>query len=116
VHRIRLEDDVASGIAVLVAEGELDAYTEPLLRRALERAELDGDRNLVLDLSAVSFLDSTALRVIVRAVRMVDERGCEARVVLPATTARRIFEITTLDRVLPVAGSRADAVEDLESL
>jgi anti-anti-sigma factor len=113
VHRVHLEDDADATAVVLVAEGELDAYTEPMLRRALEQVELDGDRHLVLDLSAVSFLDSTALGVLVKAVREVGERGGRARVVLPATTARRIFEITTLDRVLPVADTRADALEEL---
>jgi anti-sigma B factor antagonist len=113
VHRIHLEDDIHPTAAVLVAEGELDAYTEPMLRSALEQVGLD--RHLVLDLSAVSFLDSTALGALVKAVRAVDERGGQARVVLPATTARRIFEITTLDRVLPVAASRADALGELAS-
>ena len=36
-----------------------------------------------------------------------------ARVVLPESSARRIFEITTLDRVLPIAPSRRDALRDL---
>ena len=62
------------------------------------------------DLSAVSFMDSTALGLLVRGLREIGERGGRARVVLPRTTARRIFEITTLDRVLPVAESHADAV------
>jgi hypothetical protein len=50
---------------------------------------------------------------LVRAVRDVGGRGGTIRVVLPAGTARRIFEITTLDRVLPVAPTRADALRDL---
>jgi hypothetical protein len=51
--------------------------------------------------------------VVVRSVREIEERGDDSRVVLPRGTARRIFEITTLDRVLPVAESRAKAVEAL---
>jgi anti-anti-sigma factor len=113
VHRVRLEPVDIPTVALLVAEGELDAYTEPLLQSCLERVEVDGRRHLALDLSGVSFLDSTALGVLVRAVREVRERGGEALVVLPGTTARRIFEITTLDRSLPVADSRAEALEQL---
>jgi len=70
---------------------------------------------IVVDLTNVSFMDSTALGVLVRAVRDVDTRGGAVRVVLPRGTARRIFELTTLDRLLPVAESRSDAVMALQA-
>jgi anti-sigma B factor antagonist len=93
------------------AEGELDAFAAPEIRAAVD--ELAGTTRVVADLSAVSFLDSTALGLLVRAVRELGERGADVRIVLPKGTARRIFEITTLDRVLPIAASREDAVEEL---
>jgi hypothetical protein len=49
----------------------------------------------------------------VRAVREIDDTGGAIRVILPAGTARRIFELTTLDRVLPVSGSRTQALSEL---
>ena len=112
MHRIRTEQERA--VVVLVAEGEFDAYTAPELHEALEEAR-PGDSPLVVELSRVSFMDSTALGLLVRAVKDVRERGGDIRVVLPSTTARRIFEITTLDRVLPVAVSRSAAVAELSA-
>jgi anti-sigma B factor antagonist len=111
MHRITVERKGKT--TVVAAEGELDAYVEPDLKAAF--AELRDGLQLVADLHAVSFLDSTALGLIVRAVRDVRERGGDVRVVLPRGVARRIFEITTLDRVLPVAASRADALAELDS-
>ena len=70
---------------------------------------------MVADLTLVSFIDSTALGVIVRGVRALDEEGARVQVVLPAGSARRIFEITALDRVLPVAASRQDALAALDA-
>lgn len=97
------------GQALVVAvSGELDAYVAPELTAALDRAS--GDGRLVADLKAVSFMDSTALGVLVRAVKDRDRRGAQTRVVLPLGTARRIFEITTLDRVLPVSSSLEEAL------
>ena len=58
-------------------------------------------------------MDSTALGVLVRACKDAASRGLEARVVLPEGAARRIFEITTLDRVLPVADSTPAALREL---
>ena len=100
-----------AGVATIVARGELDAYEAPELSAAF--SELAQDRGVVVDLGAVSFMDSTALGVVVRSVREIAESGGDSRVVLPRGTARRIFEITTLDRVLPVAASRAEALAAL---
>ncbi len=96
---------------LLRAEGELDAFAAADITSAF--LETGAASAVVADLSAVSFLDSTALGLIVRGVREIGERGGRAMVVLPRTTARRIFEITTLDRVLPLADSHAAAVSAL---
>ncbi|HJU48950.1 MAG TPA: STAS domain-containing protein [Gaiellaceae bacterium] len=98
------------GIALSLS-GELDAYQAPALREAF--AELvEGHEGfvLVLDLSAVSFLDSTALGTMVGAVRRLRETGGELRLVLPAGPARRIFELTSLDQVLEIRPSRGEAM------
>jgi anti-sigma B factor antagonist len=100
------------GATLVAASGELDAFVAEELERTL--AEAAREARIVVDLTHVAFLDSTALGLLVRTVRDVDSRGGAIRVVLPAGTARRIFEITTLDRVLPVAGSRSDAVAELD--
>lgn len=109
VHRIRVDRD--SRATIVSAQGELDAYTAPELIAAFD--DTVGDRRLVADLGAVSFMDSTALGLVVRCVREHGERGGIARVVLPRGPARRIFEITTLEHVLPVSPSRAEALAEL---
>jgi anti-sigma B factor antagonist len=113
VHRIHIDRE--SDAVVMTLEGELDAYSAPALTESLASSDLDELGRLVADLGRVSFMDSTALGVLVRAVREVVEQGGHARVVLPDTMARRIFEITTLDRVLPVAPSRAEALRQLRT-
>jgi anti-sigma B factor antagonist len=110
MHRIRV-DTTPDGAAIVIAEGELDAYAAPELTACLAS---QGDvRDVVVDLSSVSFLDSTALGIVVRTVREIGERGDDVRLVLPGTAARRIFEITMLDQVLPLAATREDALAEL---
>ncbi|HET9287506.1 MAG TPA: STAS domain-containing protein [Gaiella sp.] len=110
-----LELDSGAGMAVLTLRGELDAHDAPrlkdLLSGALERLGGTDDPCLVLDLTGVAFLDSTALGTMVGALRRVREAGGEMRVVLPETPARRIFEITGLEDVLAVYASREAALE-----
>jgi anti-sigma B factor antagonist len=99
------------GTAVVLASGELDAYAAPDLVAAF--TALTDSPSVVADLSRVSFLDSTALGEIVRAARARKELGAELRIVLPAGPARRIFEMTQLDRVLPIAETRSAAIGEL---
>jgi anti-sigma B factor antagonist len=106
MYRLDTKRDVRG--AVVCADGELDAFAAPELADALVR--LFDDENVVFDLTAVTFMDSTALGLVARAVRELRELGTRVRVVLPESTARRIFEITTLDRVLPVSESVSEAL------
>jgi anti-sigma B factor antagonist len=108
VHRIDVTEGTHS--VVVAAAGEVDAYVAPELGEALDRA---GDGALIADLTAVSFLDSTALGLLVRTIRERGESGGKTRVVLPEGTARRIFEITTLDSALPVSPSLTEALAEL---
>ncbi len=109
MHRVTV--DRSAPVAIVVARGELDAYSAPDLEAAF--ADVAEESRVVIDLDPVSFLDSTALGAVVRAVRDIDERGGRALVVLPGGPARRIFEITALDSALPVAETRAQALRSL---
>ena len=110
-----LEIDERARAAVVTLRGELDAHDAPRLRAdlvaAVERAsELAESPRVVLDLTSVGFLDSRVLGTIVGALRRVREAEGELLVVLPETPARRIFEITGLDRVLTLSPSRDEAL------
>lgn len=109
MHSVRVYTE--RGVAVVSAEGELDAYAAPELTEGFE--EVAGTQVVVLDLTGVSFMDSTALGLVVRVVRELGERKAAVRVVLPRTSAKRIFELTMLDQVLPVAASLEDALAEL---
>ena len=100
---------------MLTLSGELDAYDAPTLRTAFAEAATSAATDggtVVLDLTGVTFLDSTVLGTIVGLLRRVREHDGELRVVLPETEARRIFELTALERSLDVYPSRSSAVGD----
>jgi anti-sigma B factor antagonist len=111
VHGISVENEL---LGTVTATGEVDAFAAPDLAEAFD--ELAECACVLVDFGSVSFLDSTVLGLVVRAVREIRERGAEARVVLPASSARRIFEITTLDRVLPIVETREQGIAELGAL
>ena len=111
---IQIDDEARS--VVVTWRGELDAHDASTLRadfaRAVEEAAgLSSRPRVVLDLTAVAFLDSTVLGTIVGALRRLREADGELLVVLPESPARRIFEITGLDHVLAIHPTRAGALE-----
>jgi len=66
---------VSTGNPVVCLSGEIDMATAEALRASLE-PWLRAGGPVVLDFSAVSFMDSTGLRVLIDAARAVGERGC----------------------------------------
>jgi anti-sigma B factor antagonist len=102
-----------AGGAVVTLSGELDAYDAPALRKSFQTLTESETHVIVLDLSAVTFLDSTILGALVGLLRRVREGRGELRAVLPDSTARRIFEITGLDAALDVWPSRESAMKGL---
>ena len=108
------EIDAASGAVVVTLRGELDAHDAPALKERFRDAltaasEARSAPRVVLDLGAVGFLDSTVLGTIVGAVRRAREAGGDVTVVLPEGPARRIFEITGLEKVVDIQPDRASA-------
>jgi anti-sigma B factor antagonist len=101
---------------VVTLRGEIDAYTAPALRLDLRRLIEDvGASTLIVDLAAVTFLDSSALGALVGALRRLRERDGRLRIVQPQAAAARIFQLTGLDTVLDLYPGR-DAALNAESV
>jgi anti-sigma B factor antagonist len=65
----------ASGTVTLTVVGEVDTLSAPPLRKALDAVRSDDCRRLVVDLTAVTFLNATGLRTLQDVRRVADERG-----------------------------------------
>ena len=96
---------------VLTVSGELDIATAPALRKRLDAAIDAGKHRLVIDLSAVSFLDSIALATIVHAKQRLPEDGKMALAVEPSSYVMLVFEGSGLPKVLDLVETRAQAIE-----
>ncbi|HEY3239545.1 MAG TPA: STAS domain-containing protein [Acidimicrobiia bacterium] len=99
---IDVTDDDA-GITVAV-RGELDVLTAPFLWERLETLLPESGERLVLDLGGVRFIDSMGLGVIVRAQSRLSNAAGQLVVRAPQEQARKVFEMTGLDRTLDLEG------------
>lgn len=95
------------GWTVVAVVGELDVATAPRLRQELHRvvgagSAPDAGPAVVLDLAGVDFLDSTGLGVIIGILKRVRTQGGDLRLAAAPHRVTRVFEVTRLDRVLPM--------------
>src|SRR5271168_1841376 len=106
------EVDPSDGdFALLRMGGELDYEVSPQIRARLVGAIKAGRRRLILDLSDVTFIDSTAIGVLAGTVARLDDAGGGSLAVVSTNEkVLQIFEITGLDSVIALHSSREEAV------
>lgn len=101
--------DRSDGSTVVRLAGELDLYNAHAVREALIAACEEAPDRLVVDLSGVNFIDSTALGVLIEArTRMENRRGF--LLAAPGLETRRALEISGLDKHFTVHESLSDAL------
>jgi anti-sigma B factor antagonist len=103
-----------SGLA-LIGTGELDIATVETLRDRLDAAVDAGVSRLIIDLSAVRFLDSVALAVIVTVKRRLAGEGRMVVVVDRSSYVMLVFECSGLPGIIEMADTRDEAVAMLDA-
>lgn len=102
---------VGEHAAVLRIRGEVDLYTTPHLKDEIRALIEAGVQHLVVDLSAVEYLDSTALGALVGALKRLRERDGDLRLASPPPRIHKLLEITRLLKVFEVSDSVAQALQ-----
>jgi len=105
-----IEESRHLGVAVVGVTGEIDVATAPSLREHLAVHQAAGEPVVVVDLTGVTFLDSTALGVLVGAYRRITEEGHALRLVIVEPRILKVLEITDLISVFPIADTVDAAV------
>ena len=99
---------LSDGAAILLLTGEVDISSAHLLSTQLNTAAKNGLRDVIIDATSVSFMDSTGLHALVEGKRLLHDSG--ARIVLvPSPQVRRVLELVFPD---PLFAARVDSVDD----
>jgi anti-sigma B factor antagonist len=101
--------ELAHDTSLLSVEGDLDLASAPSLKWALADLQTAGSRHVVVDLAKVSFIDSTALGVLVGAQRHLDP-GIKLAIACAEENVLRIFELTGLDGMFEIVPTLQDAL------
>jgi anti-sigma B factor antagonist len=103
-------EEAGPGIAVVAHTGEIDLYNSPEFKQELLRVIADGASLVVVDLTGTTFIDSTALGVIIRGVERLKQQDGRLVVVCADPNIVKIIEVTGLNRIFSVYGSRDEAL------
>ncbi len=104
-----VETRPGEGLVQVVLRGELDLSTVPKVEETLRRVEESHPPVIVLDLSGLSFLDSTGLRLIVNADQRARESDRRLTIVKGPAPVQRVFSITKLDERLDMVSDAGQA-------
>lgn len=101
VEKIRIETAMRTegGIPVLGVTGEIDVFTAPEFKNAINRAIESGTTDLVIDLTQVSYMDSSGFGTLLGATKRVRPKGGSISLVGCSEAIERMMKITRLDTV-----------------
>ncbi len=106
---VDVEPESGSSWPVMSVSGEIDILTSPILDERLQMTLGGGVSSIVVDLSGVTFLDSTGLSVLIAGLKRCQDAGGQMRLVSPRPNVRKVFEITGLADVFQVEARDDDA-------
>ena len=101
---------------LIALAGDFDLHAGPDFERRVLEAIGRGCTDLLIDLSEVSFIDSTTIGILMRTRKRLAPIGGRVLVVTSDRNILRLFEITALDRMFEIYSRRMDALEDMNDL
>jgi anti-anti-sigma factor len=103
------------GRSVVAPAGELDIASAPQLLSAVAILKPPGTTTIAIDLSALTFIDSSGINALRTAVRSATARGMAAIVAAPSERVQKVLELVKLSDVLPLEPSLSTAFARLEA-
>lgn len=116
MHRLGLSTRVENRSVIVAIEGELDIATADDLREHVQQAMDEHGPWLILDLSALDFMDSSGLNVIISTYRSVRETGGSLSLAALNERVTKVVRLVGLHRQVPVHQNVTAAVSAMDAL
>lgn len=88
-----------NGVVVVVVDGPLDLDASPALRETLNAVVSGGTARIVVDMSGVDTIDSTALSVLISGLKAARKNGGDLRIASPSERVITLLKLAGLDRI-----------------
>ena len=107
---LTLATNEVDGATIIAVGGEIDVYTAPKLRDKITELVSDGVYDIIVDMEAVEFLDSTGLGVLVGGLKKVRAHDGSLQLICTQDRLLKIFRITGLAKVFVIHDSADGAL------
>src|SRR5215470_5484006 len=110
---LNIASRIVDEVIVVDVSGELSRRASSLLN-PLKDLLADGRSNLILDLSALSYVDSSGLGQLISIWTSIGKRGGQLILLRPSPRVREQLEITKLDTVFVIINHEAEALQRIQ--
>lgn len=104
----RLDD----GVVVLSLDGRLNMVSAVVLRQTIASLVQDGEVRFVVDLSGISFMDSSGLGALISGLKSARQAGGDLRIAAPTEQVQLVLQLTNMERVLTSYDTAESAFAD----
>ncbi len=101
------------GYHTVTPVGELDIYTVPLFRKVILKVEGDLKKGVILDLSQMSFVDSSGIGALIETYQKITSKNGEIVFILDNPRIMKIFKLVKLDRVFKIFPNLGQALQSI---
>ncbi len=109
-----IKSNVVNNIKVLEISGSFDIYTASSVREWLDQKASEIPANIVIDLSDVHFINSTALAILIRGMKQAREQDGDICLCGLQQPVRMVLELTQLDKVFEIYSDQNEAIIGLK--
>ena len=99
-------------VAACVLEGEVNINTSPELRKTCDILMKNGEKKVLIDLSGVTYIDSSGLATLIEMFQRLKKIGGKLRLSSMNEKVKNVFEITKLYKLFEVFDTREAALRD----
>lgn len=108
--QLTIDKTTKDSFSVLAVSGEVDVHSAPQLHEAILDEIAEGNTNIALDFTNVSFLDSSGLRVLIIAHNALEAADGAFALVAPSERILKVFRATSLHKRLRIESTLDDLV------
>jgi anti-anti-sigma factor len=107
-------EEIAGGIAKVVLRGRFDTTGAVVVELPFNKIVTE-QRKIIVDLSAVSFLASYAIRVLLVGAKIVDGKGGRLVILCPDNNVSKVLKTAGMDALIPIHRTESAATAALKS-
>lgn len=106
---LELEVLKKDGMSILKITGDVDLYSSPQVRKQVVSLISKTNKNLLVDLAEVTYMDSSGVATLVEALQLTKKLGGKLKLFSLGTTVKDVFELSRLDKVFDICDTEQQA-------